>query len=63
MDGVKLTGLWKTTTRNGGEMLRGHLGASARLLIFKNDRKRGEQDPDYVAYIVPAEKREEGEQG
>ena len=54
---VRLGGLWKNKSRDGGTTyLAGSFGA-ARLLIFPNDRKQGERDPDYVVYVVPAGKR------
>lgn len=57
MDGIKLTGLWKNTGKNGKSYLSGKIG-TARLLIFPNDFKRGEKDPDYQAFICPVDKKE-----
>lgn len=59
MDGTKLTGLWKNQTKDGKPYLSGSLGL-AKLMIFPNDHKReGEKGPDYLAYLVPVEKKPE----
>lgn len=58
MDGIRLTGLWRNE-RDGKPYLAGSLGGG-RLLVFPNDRKAGERDPDFVVYLVPAERREGG---
>ncbi|MDQ7822051.1 MAG: hypothetical protein RDV48_04570 [Candidatus Eremiobacteraeota bacterium] len=50
---VKLTGLWKNTTKNGDPILSGYLGA-AKVLILKNRDKQGEKDHDYILFITPA---------
>jgi hypothetical protein len=59
MNGVKLTGLWKSKTKDGKPMLSGTINASTRLLILSFDRKCNEKDPDYFAFVVPNEKREQ----
>jgi hypothetical protein len=46
---LKLTGLWKGKT-DKGTFLAGKLGV-ARLLIFKNNRKQKDNEPDYIAYL------------
>lgn len=30
------------------------------MLVFPNERKANERDPDFVVYLVPAERREGG---
>ncbi len=52
MDGTKLTGLWKNTSKNGKSYLAGNLGIS-RLLVLPNDFKDKETDPDYNVFLVP----------
>jgi len=55
---VRLTGLWRGTTKDGGTYLSGSISPSSRLLIFANEEKGdGSKAPDYIVYIVPAEKK------
>jgi len=56
---VKLTGLWKNAGKDGKTYLSGTLNPGAKLLVMPNTFKRKETDPDYYAYVTPAEKREE----
>jgi hypothetical protein len=49
---IRLGGLWQSETRGGATYLSGPFG-SARLLIFENKHRRGDNDPSHVAYIVP----------
>ena len=58
MEGTRLSGLWKNKGKDGKTYLSGSLG-SARLLVMPNDYKKAERDPDYIAYVVPAEKKAE----
>ena len=60
MDSLKLTGLWKKKTKAGDTYLTGPLSYYTQLTLFRNDRKRSEKDPDYVAYLVPRENGQEG---
>lgn len=55
---VKLTGLWSGTDKNGNQTLSGNLNGSARIVIFHNQHKEKETDPDMIAYITKNEKRE-----
>jgi len=57
MDLIKLTGLWKKEGQKGA-FYSGRFGLGGVLLVFKNDRKDKETDPDLVAYVGQAEKRE-----
>lgn len=61
MDGIRLTGLWRNE-RDGKVHLSGSFGGG-RLVVFPNDRKEGDRDPDYVVYLVPSERREADGQG
>jgi hypothetical protein len=56
---VRLTGLWKSRT---GKSISGPLGG-ARLVVLPNERRRGDKDPDYIAFIAPAEKRDDAAGG
>lgn len=55
---VRLGGLWRATTRDGQEMLRGRLGA-AKILVFENSYKRDENDPDMVMYLTAGKPRDD----
>lgn len=56
---IRLTGLWRTQTKAGETMLSGAVSASSRLLILPNSKKQKPSDPDYIAYMAPAEKKED----
>jgi hypothetical protein len=56
MNGVKLTGLWKNTSKEGKSFLSGTLGG-VKVLVFPNEFKRGETDPDYNLFISPKEEK------
>lgn len=56
---IKLTGLWRGKSKDGVDFLSGKYGIDGKLLIFKNKNKRpNSNDPDYTAFIVPAEPKE-----
>lgn len=60
-NGVRLTGLWKNTSKTSGKnYLSGSLGA-ARLVVFPNEHKDSDKAPDFVAYLVPVEKKDENQ--
>lgn len=54
--GIRLTGLWRNETQDGRPYMAGSLGGG-RVVIFPNDRKSGERDPDFVVYLVPGERQ------
>jgi uncharacterized protein (DUF736 family) len=56
MEGVKLMGLWKNKSRDGKQYFMGKLGR-VKVLVFPNERKQAENQPDYNVFIVPAEKQ------
>jgi len=56
---LRLTGLWKTQTKAGAIMLSGSLSPSSKLVILPNTKKQKASDPDYIAFMAPAEKRED----
>lgn len=56
---VKLTGLWKNESK-GRSYLSGSVGV-AKLLVFPNDYKKKDADPDYIAYLAQPEKKASGE--
>lgn len=54
MDGVKLTGLWKNTSKDGKTFLSGSLGG-VKVLVFPNAYKKADADPDYNLFFAPKE--------
>jgi hypothetical protein len=62
-DLIRLGGLWKKTGRNGGTFLAGSLG-QAGLLIFRNERKNNDREPDfdYIMFAAPSRDRDSGGQ-
>ena len=48
---IRIGGLWVNRSRKGLRYLSGELSQTARLHIFKNEKKKG-NDPDYVACIA-----------
>jgi hypothetical protein len=58
-DMVPLTGLWKSTTKNGKVMLSARLTNSSRIVILPNPNQReGSNDPAYVLYVARFEHRD-----
>ena len=57
MNGVKLTGLWKNTSKDGKTYLSGSLGA-VRVLVFPNEYKKTEKDPDFNLLLSPKEDKD-----
>jgi hypothetical protein len=57
---IKLTGLWKQESKDGESYLAGKISPSMRLMIFPNQFKKTDADPDYVAYMTPAADQAEG---
>jgi len=53
---IQLSALWKKDSKNGRTYYTGKLG-DGRLLLFKNDKKQDEKQPDLILYIVAEEKR------
>ena len=60
MERLKLTGLWRGKDRNGETFYSGSVNPTVRLMIFKNSYKKEDRDPDLIAYLVPAEKKDNG---
>lgn len=59
---LKLTGLWKSETRNGGTMLKGSIRPGLSLVVLHNDKAEGNQ-PAYTAFLAPSSKRDGDDQG
>lgn len=52
---IELCALWKNTTKEGKTYLSGNIGG-AKVLVFANEYKKEEREPDYRVYLVPREK-------
>lgn len=50
-DSVDITGLWTRSDRNDDTYLSGNVGRM-RFLVFKNKRKRDDNDPDYLLKLA-----------
>jgi hypothetical protein len=53
---VKLSGLWKQKTKDGKPYLSGTIGG-AKVLVFPNEYKKTEKDPDYSLFVAPREEK------
>lgn len=47
---IRLTGLWKSETKEGKTMLKGKLN-KLNILILPNTNKNNDSQPDYSVYI------------
>jgi hypothetical protein len=56
---LKLTGLWKSETRNGSVMLKGSIRPGLSLVVLRNNKATGNQ-PEYTAFLAPSTMQEEG---
>jgi len=54
---IKLTSLWKGTTKDGKTYFKGYLGDS-QLMIFENGYKTEDKHPDYIVYVDEKKKKE-----
>ena len=54
---IELSGLWLNDSKEGKKYFSGSLGR-ARLLVFKNDFKKDEREPDYLLYLDKPVKKE-----
>lgn len=50
---IYLSGLWLNESKEGKKFMAGYLGSGGRILIFKNDKKTKESDPDYHMMLAP----------
>ena len=57
MDMIRLTGLWKNKAKDGNTFLSGNLNGISSLLVMPNTFKKKENEPDYIVYIKPSEKK------
>ncbi|NLF40316.1 hypothetical protein GX586_12795 [bacterium] len=57
---IRLMGLWENTDRRGNKYLNGNLTASTRVMIFKNNFKQNEREPDYIVYLSQRSQEDRG---
>ena len=55
---IELTGLWLKESADGKKFFSGSFGRS-RLLIFRNNFKEDENQPDYILYVTKRARRED----
>ena len=55
---IKESGLWKNTDKNGKPYLKGSRGL-ASIIVYPNDYKQGENDPDFYLYIAEKPKQQD----
>jgi len=55
---IQLAAFWKKESKNNRTYYQGKLG-DGRLLLFKNEKKENEKQPDLILYIV----QDKGKQG
>lgn len=53
---VLIGGMWLNTSQNGNKYMSGRMGLGGKLLLFKNNNKRSDTDPDYMLFIAQWEK-------
>ncbi len=56
---IRLTGLWKNKGKDGNTFLSGNLNGISSLLVMPNTFKKKENEPDYIVYIKPSEKKDD----
>jgi hypothetical protein len=59
---IKLTGLWEKKLSSEESMFTGSLSPTAKIVIFKNNFKGKDSDPDYLLYLEPVMKEAVEEQ-
>jgi len=58
---IKLGGLWKQESKDGTVYYSGSLTYSTNILLFKNQYKKSEKDPDLLLYLAQKLKKEKKE--
>jgi hypothetical protein len=54
---INATGLWVNESKGGKKYMAGNMG-NVRVLVFKNEKKRNEKDPDYRLCFAQREQKE-----
>lgn len=56
--------MWLKTSKAGNKFMSGVVevdGVKTKIVVFKNDRKENEKQPDYKIYLSEDKKREEND--
>lgn len=56
---IKITGLWKSKTKDGQTYLAGNLSGITQLSVMPNKYKKSDRDPDYYVYIRSSKKKDD----
>jgi hypothetical protein len=60
-DLIRASGLWLKDRKGGGKFMSGQVREAipkgAKLLVFKNDRKQADNEPDYQLFFVSPEEQ------
>ncbi len=61
---VRVGGFWKKVSKKDGtRFLNGPLTATSQYMLFPNDKKSKDSDPDFILYLYSRTKREQPQQG
>ena len=56
---IQLAAFWKKESKNNRTYYTGKLG-KGKLLLFENDRKEKDEQPDLILYVVEEENKTKG---
>ena len=56
MNGVKISGLWKNTGKDGKPYLSGTIGV-VKILVFPNELKKEAAAPDFYLFVTAKEEK------
>ena len=56
---IQLAAFWKRESKNNRTYWTGKLG-KGKLLLFENDRKEKDEQPDLILYVVEEENKTKG---
>ena len=58
---IKIAGLWAKTSKKGNRYMAGRINAGSKVLLLKNERRQGDNDPEWLLFITDGEKQAEGQ--
>jgi uncharacterized protein (DUF736 family) len=59
-DKVKIGGVWKSTAKDGREYYSGKVNDNFKLLVFPNNNKKNDREPDLHVYLAPIDRNAGG---
>jgi uncharacterized protein (DUF736 family) len=62
-DLIMLGGLWLNESQSGQTYMSGRLGLGGKVLIFKNQKKENDNEPDYYLMLAEWSRTEKGKKG